>query len=109
MCLCRQAAKILNLDPSKAFTPVYLAHPSVSAMLAWRYAQLLAALPKRDTETDAWHQLAHEIHSISAEGLQPAIVLEQAYGDLHSLKGQGSPGRGGICDVSSRRVLQYAP
>ena len=88
---------------------VPLVHPSVSAMLAWRYAQLLAALPKRDTETNAWHQLAHEIHSISAEGRQPTTGLEQAYGELHSLKGQGSPGRGGICDVPSRRVLQYAP
>ena len=100
---------MLHLDPSKTFVPVLLVHPSVSAMLAWRYAQLLAALPKRETETNAWHKLALELHSRSAEGQQPAIGLEQAYGDLHSLKGQGSPGRGGICDVSSRRVLPYAP
>lgn len=83
------------------------AHPSVAALLAWRYAQLLAALPKRETETEAWQQLAQVVQGSTAE-LQ-RIDLEQAYGDLYSLKGRGAPGMGGICDVSTRRVLPYAP
>lgn len=52
--LYREAAKLLHLDPARqqGLAPPRLpatcgVHPSVGAMLAWRYAQLLWALPNR--------------------------------------------------------------
>jgi len=106
--VCRRAASVLQLDPAKGSTPTTAkAHPSVAVLLAWRYAQLLAALPKRDTETEAWRDLAEGIHSSLPEP-QNMRSLEEAYGNLHSLQGKGLPGKGAICDVSTRRVLPYA-
>ena len=109
--VCRQAARILQLDPAKGYVAVHpKVHSSVAAALAWRYAQLLAALPKRDTETEAWKMLARDIQSTSNE-LQSEDThrLEEAYGELHSLQGKGAPGKGDICDIPTRRMLQYAP
>ena len=109
--MCRQAARILQLDPAKAYTasPAKV-HPSVAAALAWRYAQLLTALPKRHTETEAWQTLAQEIHSSAAEQQTWASDgLVETYGDLHGLQGKGVLGRGDICDIPTRRMLQYAP
>ena len=109
--MCRQAARVLQLDPAKGYTAAPAkVHPSVAAALAWRDAQLLAALPKRSTETEAWQALAQEIHSSAAEQQTWATVgLVERYGSLHSLQGKGVPGKGDICDVPTRRMLQYAP
>ena len=100
---------MLQLDPAKGYAAAHpKVHPSVAAALAWRYAQLLAALPKRNTETEAWEGLAREIQSGENEE-QSEHCLEEIYGELHSLQGKGMPGKGDICDVSTRRMLQYAP
>lgn len=63
--LYREAAKLLRLDPSAEGasttgngTEHRLVHPSTGALLAWRYAQLLTALPKRTIEATRWHDLA---------------------------------------------------
>ena len=109
--VCRQAARILQLDPAKSYVAAHpKVHPSVAAALAWRYAQLLAALPKRNTETEAWEGLARDIQSSASEQQSgDTHGLEESYGELHSLQGKGAPGKGGVCDVSTRRMLQYAP
>lgn len=47
--VCREATKQLRLDgePDPSAARSMLMHPSVAAVLAWRYSQLLSALPKR--------------------------------------------------------------
>ena len=37
-------------------------HPSVGALLAWRFAQLLTALPQRGTEAARWERLARALY-----------------------------------------------
>ena len=79
-------------------------HPSVSAQLGWRYAQLLAALPRRDTEAEAWQGYAQEMYGRSG-GLQEVGDIVAVFGDLHSLQGKGSPGTGAVADLTIRRLL----
>ena len=79
-------------------------HPSVPAQLGWRYAQLLAALPKRGTEAEAWQAYAQEIFARSP-GMQQAGDIVAVLGDLHSLQGKGSPGTGVVADLTIRRLL----
>ena len=99
---------MIQIDPAKVYVPgPAKVHPSVAALLAWRYAQLLAALPKRKTETKVWQELAFSIQGSMEE--QPPAGLEEAFGDLHSLQGKGLPRKGAISDVSTRRVLHHAP
>lgn len=107
---CRQAARILQLDPAKSYVAASpKVHPSVAAALAWRYAQLLAVLPKRSTETEAWQGLARDIQSSASEQQSgDTRGLEETYGELLSLQGKGATGKGDICDVPTRRMLQYA-
>ena len=102
-CVCRKAIKILGLDPAKVEVPSSV-HPSVSAQLGWRYAQLLAALPKRGTEAEAWRAFAEEVYGRSG-GLQQAGDIVAVFGDLHSLQGKGSPGTGAVADLTIRRLL----
>lgn len=91
-------------------------HPSVAAQLAWRYAQLLDAMPKRDTETQQWQSCARALYS-EAGGLQgspfsaaegQSSAIDDAFGDLQQLQGKGSSGRGALSDVIIRRLLPNA-
>lgn len=84
-------------DPSKR------QHDSLACLLAWRYAQLLAVLPKRETEARHW--------KLHAEQLLPSTgfrdKLEDVLGDLASLKGRGKGDllKGCLIDSSIRRVI----
>ena len=73
-----------------------------------RYAQLLTALPKRDTEAAAWKSIATQhctgdlgawLHT-GSQKLDP----EQAFGTLDALKGSGNEGAGMALDAISRRA-----
>ena len=60
-CICRSAAKLLHMDPlaDQSVVPQPLgSHASLGALLAWRFTQLLAARPNRDTEVAAGMQTA---------------------------------------------------
>ncbi len=77
----------------------------MAALLAWRYAQLLDAMPKRDTETELWQGCARALfrEAGGSQGFQGSI--EEAFGDLQQLQGKGEAGRGELSDVVTRRVL----
>ena len=79
------------MDPVKMIAPE-LVHRSVAAQLAWRYAQLLAALPKRETEAEAW-----ESYAVSC--------LRRRVASVRTLRASL-----GTCTVSKGRVLMaWAP
>ena len=53
----RAAAKLAGLEAAAAPELPTLSrgvHPAAAAALAWRHAQLLSALPRRDTEAGMW-------------------------------------------------------
>lgn len=60
-------------------------HNSLAALLAWRYAQLLTALPRRDGEARQWQRHAELLTADTAFAGQ----LEHSFGDIESLKGRG--------------------
>ncbi len=129
--LYREIAKILDLNPAVVASepsalgsssgvgvggvsgglPVQLGlgpvHPSVSSLAAWRYAQLLTALPRRDTEAAGWHRLAKELYDDAPlrRVLEPASV----FGTLDHLQGKGDGGCGIVLDLMTRRALPRAP
>ncbi len=76
-------------------------HSSLSCLLAWRYAQLLTVLPKRETEAHFWQK--------HAEQLLPSSFhrgsLEDSFGVLNALRGSESQPNGFVVDASCRRVL----
>ena len=87
-------------------------HPSLGALLAWRYCQLLTALPRRGTEAAGWERLARAFHEAPLGGLVGGGVgstPEVLYGALTALKGEGPPGRGVVLDMACRRALPCAP
>ena len=86
------------------FGPV---HPSVASLAAWRYAQLLTALPRRNTEATGWHRLAKELYDDAPirRVLEPASV----FGTLDHLQGKGDGGCGIVLDLMTRRALPRAP
>ena len=78
-------------------------HPSVGALLSWRYCQLLTALPNRGTEAAAWHKLACGLWEEAPVGRKASP--ESVFGGLEILRGQGSPGLGVVLDLMCRRAL----
>ena len=75
-----------------------------------RYAQLLTALPKRDTEAAAWKRLALQHCQGSNEAWLHAncrqLEPEQVFGDLDALKGgERHQGSGMALDAVSRRAF----
>ena len=98
---CRSAANIVGLDPNKCSKP-NVVHASTASCLSWRYAQLLAAMPKRDTETEAWQSCAKKLFE-DADNHQGSLA--DAFGDLHYLQGKGVAGAGVLADVVTRRML----
>ena len=102
--LYREVGKLLRLSPSTAeAVTLQEVHSSTGALAAWRYAQLLTALPKREREAAAWHQLATDLY----DDAPLRMVLEPAtvFGSLDVLKGQGTAGYGVVLDLMSRRAL----
>ncbi|BDA43398.1 hypothetical protein COCOBI_04-4100 [Coccomyxa sp. Obi] len=97
----RNAAKIVGLDPAKCKAPNNV-HASTAACLSWRYAQLLAAMPKRETETESWQNCAQNLFQEAGE---PSRSITYAFGDMHNLQGKGSSGAGAFADVIMRRML----
>ncbi len=97
----RNAAKVVGLDPAKCMAPINV-HASTAACLSWRYAQLLAAMPKRETETESWQSCAQSLFQEAEENLGS---ITHAFGDLHNLQGKGSAGAGVFADVVTRRML----
>ena len=92
---CRQAVKLLKLDPDSGSTPpdALPIHGSLASSAAWRYAQLLNALPKRNTEASAWQDFAAR-HWQAMDDWSHNTELEKVLGPLDVLKGgsDGSPG-----------------
>lgn len=127
--LYREIMKILDLNPSVASSEPFVApglgggisssgsgtlqlglgpvHPSISSLAAWRYAQLLTALPRRSTEATGWHRLAKELYDDAPlrRVLEPASV----FGTLDYLQGKGDAGCGFVLDLMTRRALPRAP
>ncbi len=78
-------------------------HSSLASALAWRYCQLLTALPRRSSEATAWGDLARGLWSES--GCLARKDIAAVLGDDVALKGQGSQGQGGVVSLFVRRVL----
>lgn len=103
--LYRESCKMLQLSPRDAdAVELKVVHPSVGTLLAWRYCQLLTALPRRTTEAANWEKLARALHEeapIGGLGSAP----ETTFGTLDALSGKGQAGRGVVLDLMCRRVL----
>ena len=93
-------------------------HDSLGAVLAWRYCQLLTALPKRESEAAAWQQMAEDLtHAETGgwlDGVDPelhwhGLTREQVFGGLQQMQGGSQPGRGFVIDLVSRRAYVKLP
>lgn len=103
---CRQAVKLLKLDPESSSTssdtlPI---HGSLASAAAWRYAQLLSALPKRDTEASAWQEFATR-HWQLVHHQSQSSELDKVLGPLDVLKGGKDESPGVIVDLILLRGL----
>ena len=127
-CLCRTAASVLGLRPDAQGAespPAYNGHVhhSAAALVAWRcagalvcaataacelapealclcrYAQLLQALPKRETETQAWSALAGRL-------CQGARQPQNMFGSLDVHRESSSRGEGLALDLVSQRAFR---
>ncbi len=78
-------------------------HPSIGALLAWRYCQLLSVLPNRSTEAAGWHKLASALWEEAPLGRKAAP--ESVFGGLEFLRGKGEAGLGVVVDLMCRRAL----
>ncbi len=76
-------------------------HPTLAALLAWRYAQLLSALPKRNAEAELWGSHARELFKAAF----PGKAIDEYFGDKERLKGKGAKPKGVFIDSTVRRVL----
>lgn len=102
----RQAVKLLKLDPESSSTssdalPV---HGSLASAAAWRYAQLLSALPKRDTEASAWQEFAVRHWQVVHDQSQSS-ELDKVLGPLDLLKGGKDESPGVVVDLMLLRGL----
>ena len=106
--MCRRAVKLLKLDPgsvalSSDALPI---HGSVAAVAAWRYAQLLTALPRRETEALAWQRVAeHQWDSLQGWLEIGKLPQQQVLGPLDTLKGGTGESRGVVLDFRLLRAL----
>jgi hypothetical protein len=75
----------------------------VNSLVAWRFAQLLTVLPKRETEAAAWKQLAGEAYEEAP--LKRLTDPEIMFGSLDRLSGKGTSGQGVMLDLMTRRCL----
>lgn len=102
---CRQAVKLLKLDPenSSASADALQVHGSLASAAAWRYAQLLSALPKRDTEASAWQRFA--VMHWQAKHNATTNELDKVLGPLDVLKGGKDESPGIIVDLTLLRGL----
>lgn len=114
--LYRECAKLLDLKPSPVdaaighppgVDPPDGVHPTLSSLLAWRYSQLLAALPKRGTESSAWQRLAKDLWDEAPVAI--AATPETVFGSIEALKGRGERGTGVVVDLLTRRALPRKP
>jgi hypothetical protein len=83
--------------------PSHALHPGLHAALAWRYGQLLSALPNRGGEADAWAGAARELWGRGGGG--GGLALEATLGDRAAFKGQGQHGRRCVAALLPRRLL----
>jgi hypothetical protein len=95
-----------------------LAHPSLKAAVAWRYCQLLTALPNRGAEAATWGDAAHKLWKHAGGGFgvldgsqgsggSGFSSLQDVLGDDVALtgKGQHGHGRGAVVSLLLRRLL----
>ncbi|KAF8055656.1 RPA1A [Scenedesmus sp. PABB004] len=108
--MLRECAKLLGGDPARLADAQQQpagrapAHASLRAALAWRFAQLLTALPSRGAEAAAWSDAARALWPRAGAGLS-ARPLEGVLGDAAALTGQGAHGAGGVVAGLPRRLL----
>eukprot|EP00873_Tetraselmis_striata_P038695 jgi/Tetstr1/458959/TSEL_004430.t1 len=95
--LYRSAAQMLHLGDRSRTKPV---HASAAALVSWRYAQMLTAMPKRGHEADEWAERAR-----AAWGAAAAAAVEEALGSLDVLKGTGTHGSGALVHLQTRRLV----
>jgi hypothetical protein len=76
-------------------------HPTLAALLAWRHAQLLTALPKRGREAEQWAGHARELFEAAFHGK----IIEECFGDVEGLKGKGARPKGVFIETTTRRVV----
>lgn len=72
--------------------------------MAWRYAQLLTALPNRGAEAAAWADTAHALWARGGAGCGGADVAA-VLGDAAALTGKGQHGGGSVVSLLPRRLL----
>lgn len=112
--LYRECTKLLHVDQQGrpkgaahgAPVTVHGVHASALALLAWRFAQLMAALPNRSTELHEWDTSAVAYYSTYRQvdgGAGDALGDE--LGPLEALKGKHGWGMGVVLDTWSRRAL----
>lgn len=79
-------------------------HPSLEALLAWRYAQLLTALPKRGSEADEWRGRSETV----ATACDWPGDVETAFGGIEQLTGRGKNATGVFIHNALLRVIPCA-
>ncbi|GAX79410.1 hypothetical protein CEUSTIGMA_g6851.t1 [Chlamydomonas eustigma] len=109
----RESTKLLQLDSwlsmkqmgRSSSTPPLTAHPSVLAMVAWHFHQLLTVLPNRGGEAARWEECAKELWSKSGAALASHYNIQEVLGDSERLKGSGKDGHGFILSLHIRRAF----
>jgi hypothetical protein len=117
LCLCRLVDKAASSSSSSR----QLAHPSLKAAVAWRYCQLLTALPNRAVEAATWGDAARALWQQAGGGFVCAASsqgaggsglcsLQEVLGDDVALSGNGQHGhgRGAVVSLLLRRLLPVA-
>jgi hypothetical protein len=76
--------------------------------VAWRYCQLLTALPNRGAEAAAWGGAAQEVWARGGGGAGfGGSPIQAVLGDDVALKGQGQHGAAGVVvSLAARRLLR---
>ena len=107
--LYRELSKMLSLSIDSEYSEnkgTSLVHPTVISVMAWRFSQLLNALPQRTTEAEKWEQLASDLYEEAP--MERLTGPEVMFGSLSKLKGKGEYGRGVVLDLMTRRALPCA-
>jgi hypothetical protein len=90
-----------SLSSSESAGP-HSVHPSLGALAAWRYAQLLTALPRRETEARAWAAAGERLWR---RGAGKGDSLAATLGDLDCRTGRSASREGGIVSLLCRRLV----